>query len=236
MGSTDASLENHALKGRSPRDGTPARPGPSFPSMAMETLPLAAVARVAADDFRRGHEATITPALAAELAAGIEIALLTAVRAERRACAAECTRRGELWQRTCRRSSPRPAEHARGYRGRAPCERGALYRGPDRVARVGHPRELETSVPIGHVPIRLGATRSDPRVVPRTRRAIPSRGAPSRSGLGTRRNGDCASRSAPPSRRSHRARERPPLVVGVARHAAPDRRRRPATETAKEPR
>ena len=66
----------------------------------METLPLSAVARVAADDFRRGREALITPALATELAAAIDIALLTAVRAERRACAAECTRRGELWQRT----------------------------------------------------------------------------------------------------------------------------------------
>jgi hypothetical protein len=66
----------------------------------MESPPLAAVARVAADDFRRGREATITPALAAELTAAIEIALLTAVRAERRTCAAECTRRGMLWQRT----------------------------------------------------------------------------------------------------------------------------------------
>ena len=66
----------------------------------METLPLAAVARVTAEDFRRGREATITPALAVELAGAIEIALLTAVRAERRACASECTRRGELWQRT----------------------------------------------------------------------------------------------------------------------------------------
>jgi hypothetical protein len=66
----------------------------------MEPPALAAVAHVAAEDFRRGHEAQISPALAVELAAIVEIALLTAVRAERRACAAECTRRGMLWQRT----------------------------------------------------------------------------------------------------------------------------------------
>jgi hypothetical protein len=77
----------------------------------METLPLAAVARVAADDFRKGREAAITPALAAELASAIEIALLTAVRAERRACAAECTRRGELWQRL--EEKPDTGEYAR---------------------------------------------------------------------------------------------------------------------------
>jgi hypothetical protein len=66
----------------------------------MESPPLAAVARVAVDDFRRCHEATITPALAAELAVIVEVALLTAVREERRACAAECTRRALLWERT----------------------------------------------------------------------------------------------------------------------------------------
>ena len=78
---------------------------------AREVLPLAAVARVAADDFRRGREATITPALAVELAAAIEIALLTSVRAERRACAAECSRRGELWQKTAEK--PGATEYAR---------------------------------------------------------------------------------------------------------------------------
>jgi hypothetical protein len=66
----------------------------------MDAAPLSDVAWVAAEDFRRGREAAISPALARELAAAIELALLTAVRAERRACAAECTRRGELWQRT----------------------------------------------------------------------------------------------------------------------------------------
>lgn len=91
----------------------------------METLPLAAVAQVAADDFRRGREAVITPALAAELAAAIEIALLTAVRAERRACAAECSRRGELWQRTAEK--PDSTEYVRME---ARCrENEALYLG-----------------------------------------------------------------------------------------------------------
>ena len=66
----------------------------------MDSAPLSDVAWVAAEDFRRGRESVISSALARELAASIELALLTAVRAERRACAAECTRRGELWQRT----------------------------------------------------------------------------------------------------------------------------------------
>ena len=65
-----------------------------------EPASLADVARVTVDDFRKGREAAITAALARELAVAIELALLTAVRGERRACAAECTRRGELWERT----------------------------------------------------------------------------------------------------------------------------------------
>jgi hypothetical protein len=62
--------------------------------------PLTDVARVAADDFRKGREEVISAALARELASTIALALLTAVRGERRACAAECTRRAELWERT----------------------------------------------------------------------------------------------------------------------------------------
>jgi hypothetical protein len=65
-----------------------------------DTASLADIARVAVDDFRRGRETALGPALARELATAIELALLTAVRGERRACAAECTRRGELWERT----------------------------------------------------------------------------------------------------------------------------------------
>ena len=76
-----------------------------------EMPPLADVARVAAADFRKGREATISPTLARELASAIELALLTAVRAERRASVAECTRRAELWERTGDR--PGIAEHAR---------------------------------------------------------------------------------------------------------------------------
>lgn len=76
-----------------------------------EAPPLADVARVAADDFRKGREGVLSPALARELAAAIELALLTAVRAERRACVAECTRRAELWERTG--ESAGVAEHAR---------------------------------------------------------------------------------------------------------------------------
>ena len=66
----------------------------------MDSSLLGHIAKVAADDFRRGREAVIPPALVGELASAIELALLTAVRAERRACAAECTRRAALWERT----------------------------------------------------------------------------------------------------------------------------------------
>jgi hypothetical protein len=66
----------------------------------MKTASLADVARVTADDFRRGREASISVALARELATAVELALLTAVRDERRACSLECTRRAELWGRT----------------------------------------------------------------------------------------------------------------------------------------
>jgi hypothetical protein len=62
--------------------------------------PLADVARVAAEDFRRAHPDAVSPQLARELGSTIELALLSAVRAERRACAAECERRAELWHRT----------------------------------------------------------------------------------------------------------------------------------------
>jgi hypothetical protein len=70
--------------------------GPGMP----EPASLADVARVTVDDFRKGREAAIGVALARELATAIELALLTAVRDERRACAAECSRRAELWERT----------------------------------------------------------------------------------------------------------------------------------------
>lgn len=74
----------------------------------MDAPSLADVARVAVDDFRRGHEDAIPPALARELAVAVELALLTAVRAERRACAAECARRADLWQRTAEKETTTP--------------------------------------------------------------------------------------------------------------------------------
>jgi hypothetical protein len=82
-----------------------------LPGMLDSPPPLSDVARVAAQDFRRGREALITPALAQELATAIELALLTAVRAERRACAGECARRAELWERTGERADAN--EHTR---------------------------------------------------------------------------------------------------------------------------
>ena len=63
-------------------------------------MSLSDVAKVAVQDFRRGSGGAITPAMAADLANIIEVALLTAVRGERRAGVAECTRRAELWERT----------------------------------------------------------------------------------------------------------------------------------------
>lgn len=82
----------------------------------MESATLADIAKVTVDDFRRGREAALDPSFAQELTTAIELALLTAVRAERRACAAECTRRSELWQRTAdRRDAPESVLHeARG--------------------------------------------------------------------------------------------------------------------------
>ena len=61
---------------------------------------LTDIARVTADDFRRGKETVIGAALTRELATAIEIALLGAVRAERRACVEECQRRAALWETT----------------------------------------------------------------------------------------------------------------------------------------
>jgi hypothetical protein len=82
-----------------------------------QTASLADVARVAADDFRKGHETLFTPALARELATAIELALLTAVRGERRTCAAECERRAELWERTGDRpDAPEPVRHEAEHR------------------------------------------------------------------------------------------------------------------------
>jgi uncharacterized protein YgbK (DUF1537 family) len=67
---------------------------------AMDAQTMANIARVAADDFRRGKESFIEPALVRELADAIEIALLTAVREERRHCVKECQRRAALWETT----------------------------------------------------------------------------------------------------------------------------------------
>ena len=51
------------------------------------------------DDFKKVSGGALTPAMSADLAAIIEVALLTAVRDERWASVAECTRRAELWEK-----------------------------------------------------------------------------------------------------------------------------------------
>jgi hypothetical protein len=65
-----------------------------------ETVSLSDVAKVAVQDFRKNRGGEITSAMAADLVNIIELALLTAVRDERRACSAECIGRAELWERT----------------------------------------------------------------------------------------------------------------------------------------
>jgi hypothetical protein len=75
----------------------------------MDAPSLADIAKVAAEDFRRAHQDLLSPAVTQRLAAAIELALLTAVRAERRACAAECNRRADVWQTTADRDgAPEP--------------------------------------------------------------------------------------------------------------------------------
>ena len=68
--------------------------------MSRTSLSLSDVAKVTVDDFKKGRGGELTAAMTAELATVIELALLTAVRDERRECVAECTRRAELWERT----------------------------------------------------------------------------------------------------------------------------------------
>lgn len=61
---------------------------------------LSDLAKVAVEDFKKARGGELTTAMSADLASIIEVALLTAVRDERRACVAECTRRAELWEKT----------------------------------------------------------------------------------------------------------------------------------------
>jgi hypothetical protein len=68
--------------------------------MPETAVSLSDVAKVAVQDFKTGSGGGITLAMAAELANIIELALLTAVRGERRASVAECNRRAELWEQT----------------------------------------------------------------------------------------------------------------------------------------
>jgi hypothetical protein len=69
------------------------------------------MAQLVAEDFRRQNEGHVNAAGIQQLRSAIELALLTAVRNERRACSAECARRAELWERTERDSaSPRRLE------------------------------------------------------------------------------------------------------------------------------
>jgi hypothetical protein len=61
---------------------------------------LSDLAKVAVEDFKKGRGPELTSAMTADLASIIEVALLTAVRDERRSCVAECARRAELWEKT----------------------------------------------------------------------------------------------------------------------------------------
>jgi hypothetical protein len=77
--------------------------GAAYPSF-MAGASLSDVAKVAVDDFQRGTGGAITTVMARDLLTIVELALLTAVREERRGCAAECSRRAELWEKTAERS------------------------------------------------------------------------------------------------------------------------------------
>ena len=63
-------------------------------------LLLSDLAKVAVEDFQKGSGGELAATTAADLAGIIELALLTAVREERRAGVAECSRRAELWEKT----------------------------------------------------------------------------------------------------------------------------------------
>jgi hypothetical protein len=68
--------------------------------MLAKPLVLSDVAKVAVDDFKKGMGGGLSQVTAADLANIIELALLSAVRHERRTCVDECTRRAELWEKT----------------------------------------------------------------------------------------------------------------------------------------
>ena len=63
----------------------------------MTSVPLGDIAQLTASDFARKAGRSLSPSSTAELASAIELALLTAVRAERRACAAAESGRGRVW-------------------------------------------------------------------------------------------------------------------------------------------
>lgn len=70
----------------------------------MNTLSSGALARLVAEDFRRAHPGPLDAAAVQDLAVRIELAVRSAVRDERDACAAECARRQQLWTATEERS------------------------------------------------------------------------------------------------------------------------------------
>jgi len=75
------------------------------------------IAQVTADDFLRSVGSALPAALGRDLATAIELALLTAVRDERRACAAACDRRAELWEKSAERAdNPAPLRHQAQFR------------------------------------------------------------------------------------------------------------------------
>ncbi len=75
----------------------------------MNAPSLSDMARLVAEDFLRQHPSGVDAVAASRLQSAVELALLTAVRGERRACIAECARRAELWERTEQRQAAAPA-------------------------------------------------------------------------------------------------------------------------------
>jgi hypothetical protein len=66
----------------------------------MDSNALARMAELVLEKVLRATEGTLDVRRALELQADIELALLTAARSGRSECAAQCTARAELWERT----------------------------------------------------------------------------------------------------------------------------------------
>jgi hypothetical protein len=82
---------------------------PTLDILRLMDTSLSDLAQLVTEDFWRGRESEVDASRAHELRRAIELALLTAARAERRACIAECSRRADLWEQAEKRNAALPA-------------------------------------------------------------------------------------------------------------------------------